>query len=72
MSKCKYCGKHIQWETGPHGTRPVNSDGTLHHRTCKPYHRAKARQARELRAAYGPKAPAEDFPVNPNQLSFPF
>lgn len=72
MSTCKYCGKSIEWEAGPRGTRPVNPDGTLHHRTCKPYHRMKARQARELKAAYGPGKTAEAWPEIPGQMQFGF
>lgn len=70
MSRCKYCGRPIQWEQGPNGTRPVNPDGTLHHRTCKHYHREKARQTRELKAAYGlAAAPIQDIP---GQMLFNF
>ena len=67
---CKYCNKPIDWEITPNGVRrPLDPDGTPHHRTCRQWHKIKAAQARrdrEARAAYGPAKP--DFPENPNQL----
>ena len=74
---CQYCHKPIQWERNASGKSvPVNADGTRHHRTCKAFHKAKAlkaRQTRELKAAYGPgKAPAEAIQDIPGQLLFQF
>lgn len=76
MSTCKHCGQRIQWETGPNGSRPVDPDGTPHHRTCRKFHRLKkeeARRRREIKAAYGPAvAAASEIPENPNQMHFAF
>lgn len=76
MSICKYCHKEIAWEKTASGKSvPVNADGTLHHRTCHAFHKAKALQARrdrEARAAYGHARAAEAIPENPNQLHFAF
>ena len=73
MKTCKYCGKPIEWEQGPRGLRPVNADGSLHHRTCKPFQKTKAlerRQAHEARLAYGlAAAPVQDIP---GQMLFNF
>ena len=74
---CQHCGAPIHWGHTATGKRaPFNADGTLHHRTCKEWHRVerenrlrRARETRELRAAYGP---AVAIPENPNQLHFSF
>lgn len=69
MNTCKYCGKPVEWDVNANGkTVPFDRDGTPHHRTCRAFHRLKARQTRELKTAYGPA----DFPENPNQLHFSF
>lgn len=73
MPKCRYCGREIFWETTSRGNRPMNPDGTLHHRTCRKFHAAKAAQRAE-RASLPIRvepvlAAAEE---NPNQLHFPF
>lgn len=77
MSICKYCHKEIAWEKTASGKSvPVNADGTLHHRTCHAFHKAKALQARrdrEARAAYGSaKVPAQSIQDIPGQLLFQF
>jgi len=74
---CKYCGAPIEWDRSASGkTIPYNPDGTRHHATCREWHRVerenrlrRARETRELRAAYGP---AVAVPENPNQMHFSF
>lgn len=74
---CKYCGAPIEWDRSASGkTIPYNPDGTRHHATCREWHRVeretrlrRARETRELRAAYGP---AVAIPENPNQMHFSF
>ena len=70
MPTCRYCGRTIYWETTPRGNRPVNPDGTLHHRTCRKFHAIKARQRAE-RASL-PCAVPDAVPENPNQMHFAF
>lgn len=69
QNHCKYCGKPIEWDRTSSGKLvPWNPDGTRHHATCRAWHRLKARQTRELKAAYGP-APVPVLPDNPNQMT---
>lgn len=70
MPKCRYCGREIYWESTPHGNRPINPDGTLHHRTCRKFHAIKAAQRAERASLPCAVPPAEA--ENPNQLHFAF
>ena len=73
MSTCKYCRKPIEWDRNASGKLvPVNPDGSLHHTTCRAWHKVKAqreRENREAKIAYG-LLPA--IPENPNQMHFSF
>lgn len=72
MPKCRYCGLEIYWETTSRGNRPVNPDGTPHHRTCRVYHAIK-RAERLERASLPPRGePVLTECENPNQLHFAF
>lgn len=77
MKTCKYCGKPIEWDRNASGKLvPYDPDGTPHHATCRAWHKLraeKARQTRELKAAYGSaKAPAQAIQDIPGQLLFQF
>lgn len=73
MPKCRYCGQPINWETTARGNRPVNLDGTLHHRTCRKFHAIKARQRAERASLpHAPAVPVLAEAENPNQMHFAF
>lgn len=73
MPKCRYCGQPINWETTARGNRPVNPDGTLHHRTCRKFHAIKARQRAERASLpHAPAVPVLAEAENPNQMHFAF
>ncbi|MBR3583174.1 MAG: hypothetical protein IKO01_07015 [Kiritimatiellae bacterium] len=70
MPTCRYCGREIYWETTSRGNRPINPDGTLHHRTCRKFHAIKAAQRAGL--PHAPAVPSLAEAENPNQLHFAF
>lgn len=74
MPKCRYCGLEIYWETTSRGNRPINPDGTPHHRTCRKFHAFKARErAERLGLSCAVTAPALTEPAeNPKQMHFAF
>lgn len=73
MPKCRYCGLEIYWETTSHGNRPINPDGTLHHRTCRKFHAIKAAQRAERAGLpHAPAVPSLAEAENPNQMHFAF